>query len=590
MTIPTPSIASVADQPINEGHRSVPASSPKARSTRMAVPLAKNVLKEIAAEYGVCVRPIAIRRTDVDTGQTEIMEVPCGARLTSKCKPCAEKNRRLRLQQLREGWHLNNEPDGEARPANTDERALVQQRAQLEFERYAAQATSQWDRVTELDGDIAAVSEELAETNLRGTLPQGREPKAPPRKRSTKRRQEATDLPRMNVDSRTIGRTYVGKDGTVHCPSMLITLTLGSYGDVHTPARPHRLKCSCGQSHHPDDPKVGTPVEPASYDYRRAALDAIHFARLTDRFWQNLRRAVGYNVQYGGCVELQKRLAPHGHFAIRGSIPRKLIAKVAEATYHQVWWPAHDQLQFDPANPPRWSQENESWIDPTTNQPLNLPTWEEALDELDAQDDPQPAHVVTCGRIDARGVKGGTKDAERSIRYITKYLAKDITEHVAPTADAQRAHFDRMHAELSVLPCSPTCANWLLYGIQPKNSHKRLDPGNCRGKVHQRTTLGFTGRRVLISRKWSGKTLTDHRDDNRAWVQALLGLDPAVQSQVNSRYLYELCRRDDPDLPPQTQRIMRAVSARIQWRAALKQAQQLSAKDSSTADHEGKEN
>jgi hypothetical protein len=366
---------------------------------------------------------------------------------------------------------------------------------------------------------------------------------------------------------------------------MLITITLGSYGDIHAPRRPGRPLCPCGSTHHPDDPKVGTPVDPANYDYRRAALDAIHFARLVDRFWQNLRRAVGYSIQYGGCVELQKRLAPHAHFAIRGTIPRALIKRVAAATYHQVWWPPHDMLLYSPDKPPRFDGDHQTWIDANTGQPLDLPTWEQALDELDADEDAEPAHVVHCGRIDARGVKGGSKDAERSIRYITKYLAKDITEHVTPTADPQRAHFDRMHHELTVLPCSPTCANWLLYGIAPKNADAKLRPGTCTAKVHQRQSLGFTGRRVLISRKWSNKTLTDHRDDNRAWIRNLLELnddqndshDQGDGQQLGAghlkrRYEYELCKPCDPDLPSEQHRIMRAISARMQWKQAVEQA------------------
>jgi hypothetical protein len=39
------------------------------------------------------------------------------------------------------------------------------------------------------------------------------------------------------------------------------------------------------------------------YDYRRAALDALHFPKLVDRFWQNLRRCAGYRVQYFSAIE-----------------------------------------------------------------------------------------------------------------------------------------------------------------------------------------------------------------------------------------------------------------------------------------------
>jgi hypothetical protein len=47
------------------------------------------------------------------------------------------------------------------------------------------------------------------------------------------------------------------------------------------------LTCdSCGKVR--DD---GTPVDPATYDYQRAARDALHFAALFDRFIKNLRRS-----------------------------------------------------------------------------------------------------------------------------------------------------------------------------------------------------------------------------------------------------------------------------------------------------------
>jgi hypothetical protein len=41
-------------------------------------------------------------------------------------------------------------------------------------------------------------------------------------------------LPRLPVDKRTLGRVYTGPGGHQHRPSMLITLTLGGPGAVHT--------------------------------------------------------------------------------------------------------------------------------------------------------------------------------------------------------------------------------------------------------------------------------------------------------------------------------------------------------------------
>jgi hypothetical protein len=48
---------------------------------------------------------------------------------------------------------------------------------------------------------------------------------------------------------------------------------------------------------------------------------------------------------------------------------------------------------------------------------------------------------------------------------------------------------------------------WLLYGIQPHGARHSMTPGRCKGKAHPPEHLGIAGRRVLVSRKWSNKTL-----------------------------------------------------------------------------------
>ena len=144
------------------------------------------------------------------------------------------------------------------------------------------------------------------------------------RHRSTRRRQDAPDLPRRKVSPRTVGKTYTAPDGKTFRPSMFVTLTCPSYGRVD------------------DD---GAPADPAAYDYDRAARDALTFAALFDRFIQNLRRYLGYDVQYFAAVEPQRRLAPHVHIAIRGTVSRAELRRVLAATYHQVWWPEHDRGQ-----------------------------------------------------------------------------------------------------------------------------------------------------------------------------------------------------------------------------------------------------
>ncbi|MBW4704036.1 replication initiator [Micromonospora sp. RL09-050-HVF-A] len=569
---------------------------PGSRAARMALPRSVDVLKEIAAEYGVCVRPLAMRRTDLDTGLTEVIDLPCGATREDKCAPCAKKNRRLRQAQIREGWHRDDEPLPPPEPATEEQKALILFRAHLEFSRDEAIRAAEWGQVEELDEGVREVEEAITAEGLRGRV-------GPPhagvdedadddtgrrRKRSTKRRQDAPELPRRKVERRTVGRTYTAADGSTYRPSMWLTLTLDSYGPVR-----------------PD----GTPVNPDRYDYRRAAWDAVHFPRLLDRFWQNLRRCEGWNVQYAGCVEPQRRLAPHAHFAIRGTIPRDTLRTVAAATYHQVWWPTVDVQQYTADRPPVWDEDAAAWVDPDTRCPLT--TWTEALDAIDNDPDAEPVHVVRFGtQVDARGVMPGTTDAERTIRYVTKYITKHTGDVHKATTDRHRKHLDRLWRELRVTPCTDRCANWLLYGVQPKKANPKLKPGRCKGKVHQRDTLGIGGRRILISRDWSGKTLSDHKHDVRAWVRALLGTTTDSGAADNTRQLvddqgdnvervrhaWELARPDDPDVGPLSHRLMRSISERARWRsellAAKDRAAQGSADPSATqhnARHDGEE-
>src|SRR5690606_25223819 len=142
-------------------------------------------------------------------------------------------------------------------------------------------------------------------------------------------------------------------------------------------------------------PPEECPVRgPDSYEYRRAALDAMPFPKLVDRFWQNLRRAVGWKVQYFAALEPQRRLAPHLHAAIRGAIPRALLRQVIAGTYHQVWWPSFDEPVYV-EELPVWDVQAGGYVDPTSGE--LLPTWDQALDALDADPDAEPAHVVRFG-------------------------------------------------------------------------------------------------------------------------------------------------------------------------------------------------
>jgi hypothetical protein len=554
---------------------------PGSRAARLALPVSVQVLKDMCAEYGVCLRPVALRRTDLATGQTELIDIPCGSTREDLCGPCAKRARRLRQTQIREGWHRTDEPLPGPEPATDTQRSLIEFRAHLESTRDTAVRAADWDKVADVDEAISEVEEKIAAEGLRGRVAPPHDDEDPTagkrRRRSTRRRQDAPDLPRKKVEPRTVGRVYTAPDGREYQPSMWLTLTLDTYGRVRTD---------------------GTPVNPTTYDYRRAAWDAVHFPRLLDRFWQNLRRCVGWNVQYAGCVEPQRRLAPHAHFAIRGTIPREVLRQVAAATYHQVWWPAARELVYTPERAPVFDPDNGGWLDPDTREPL--PTWDDALALVDDDPDADPAHVIRFGtQVDAQGVMPGTEHATRTIGYITKYVTKSAADCHRPDTDRQRQHLDRLWEALRITPCNERCANWLLYGVQPKKAHARLHPGRCKGKTHQRATLGIGGRRILVSRDWSGKTLADHRADTRAWVRALLGVTTDAEHaepvgdfpEPVTAYAWEMANPQDPDLAPIGHRLLRALSHRIQWRSALLSARdraaQLAAVDvSATSDQQ----
>jgi len=512
---------------------------PLTRAQRLAMPLARQAVRDLAVSHGGCIRPIQLRRTDLHTGQAEQILVPCGHTLASVCPGCAERARTLRVVQCREGWHLETEPVITPDQPDDEQRMWIERRAEIQQHRDHAHAAGQ--DIVELDELTAELDEEITRSGIRGNVLPKRTER---RHRSTRRRQDTPDLPRRKIEPTTIGKTYTAPDGKTFRPSMFLTLTCDSYGKVTAD---------------------GTPADPDAYDYQRATRDALHFAALFDRLIQNLRRFLGHDLQYFAAVEPQRRLAPHVHLAIRGTVSRAELRQVLAATYHQVWWPPADEVKHDDAHLPVWHEAPGSYLDPATGE--FLPTWDQALDAIGPED--EPLHVARFGpKFDAQGVLAGSRDSARCIGYLTKYLTKHIADCHQPATDAQHAHAARLAEALRYEPCSPTCANWLRYGIQPKNPREGMRPGRCTGKAHRREYLGYAGRRVLVSRKWSGKTLADHRADRRNWLLATLGL-PATDP---ARYTWAPVTPGDPDHMPPAQRLLHVVADRQKWHAALTEA------------------
>ena len=286
---------------------------------------------------------------------------------------------------------------------------------------------------------------------------------------------------------------------------MFLTLTLPSYGRV----------------------RDGVPVNPDTYDYRRAALDALLFPRLLDRFWQNLRRCAAYKVQYFSAVEAQRRLAPHLHAAVRGAIPRATLRAVVRATYYAAWWPSVDRVVYADERVPVWH--SGFWA-------VCRPGHRGSATHLGASRR-RARRTGACGVLrhpaghqrHPRRIRSSPRGrcatcastSPRASPAPTPTVRTPTTPQRRQMSDVDR-HIDRLHEHIRWLPCSPACANWLRYGVQPANAGPGLAPGRCPCPAHERENLGLGGRRVLVSRAWTGKTLADHRADRRAVVTQVL--------------------------------------------------------------------
>jgi hypothetical protein len=484
--------------------------------------LTTGMVAAAAEATGVCIRPLLRQVTDRATGQSTAVPIPCGSTRASVCPSCADRARRLRMHQCREGWHLTDDPLPPRDPE--DERPD--------------------DGEDDQDG--------ADETSRRC--------------RSTRRLPGFPELPKAVAEDCTVGRTFTDpRTGAVFRPSMFVTLTLPSYGRIV--------------------PGTGVPTDPARYDYRRAALDALYFPRLVDRWWQHLRRCAGYKVQYFATVEPQRRLAPHLHTALRGSIPRRVLKQVTAATYCALWWPPIDRIRHDAARGdqlPAWDAVAGGYYDPGTG--ALLPSWEQALDDTDADPSAEPMHVLRFGpQVDIQGLLGGTEQTNRAVSYLCKYLTKAVAETYADPDhpdDAYEAHIDRLHAETRWLPCSESCANWLRYGITPKDPGPGMIPGMCPSKAHDRECLGLGGRRVLVSRHWTGKTLTDHKADRAAVVRAVLE-EAGIEAPEARRLAADVLHTDGlprfvwEDIPTNERSYPAAIAASLRQRRAWREQYEL---------------
>lgn len=223
--------------------------------------------------------------------------------------------------------------------------------------------------------------------------------------------------------------------------------------------------------------------------------------------------------------------------------------------------------------------------DSSTATPESLRDFDQALDSL--PEDSEPVHVLRLGeQVDIQGIIADEDNADRRVRYLTKYLSKSIGDSMADAQDRtrrQRTHLAGLNEHVPWLPCSPTCANWLRYGLQPRQAKASMIPGQCSAKAHQPEQVGCGGRRVLVSRLWTGKTLKHHKADRAAVVREVLeaGVDApelerlsvAVKRDDGTQGFHWTIHHPDDSTTPLYRTVMtRAIGQQMQWRAGYQDA------------------
>ena len=179
---------------------------------------------------------------------------------------------------------------------------------------------------------------------------------------------------------------------------------------------------------------------------------------------------------------------------------------------------------------------------------------------------------------DYQGLIAGTPQADKAVGYLCKYLTKAIADthndDGGEASAARAAHIERLADEVRRLPCAPTCANWLRFGVQPQGAQAGMVPGHCTHRAHDRSNVGLGGRRVLVSRKWSSKTLAGHKADRAEVVRAALeeaGIDPDDHDELSvsgtdRRWTWEVLPRSRIDERTYAAAIAEAITTRQRWR------------------------
>jgi hypothetical protein len=140
------------------------------RAQRAALPLTTDVAQALAEQHGVCILPLAMRRIDTTTGRIDVVPVPCGSTREDQCRPCAQKARRLRMAQCREGWHLETEPITNRATPTEEHKELLAARADLLAAYTQSRAAGDEDSCEQIAESVAELDAALRAAGVRRRL------------------------------------------------------------------------------------------------------------------------------------------------------------------------------------------------------------------------------------------------------------------------------------------------------------------------------------------------------------------------------------------------------------------------------------
>ena len=290
-------------------------------------------------------------------------------------------------------------------------------------------------------------------------------------------------------------------------PRVFATLTAPSFGPVHN--RPKGGVCGCGIRHAPDDPALGTALDPATYDYAAAVLFNYHASELWMRFANRLRREIAARagltqrelaevcrVSYGKVAEFQKRGAVHFHAVIRLDGP-----------------------DGPESAPPSWAS-----VGLLTDAVRAAVKHSYTSVSVPASGD-QPARTFRWGRqLDVRPVKAFGDGSELTEQAVASYVAKYATKAAETTGTVDRRIGNKEALELLGIPDHPRRLIEACLDLQALYPDRKL-----RDWAHM---LGFRGHFSSKSRQYSTtlgalrQTRADYRAAQERQTRGLDDIEP----------------------------------------------------------------